>query len=76
MHAGELWPFVQAMQRLEFASFGCQLHQFGHELKGCKLLDKNRMKWARQPPLMEPEARRKHTRSFFTKGKEKKSPSR
>jgi hypothetical protein len=34
LHAGELWSFVQSLQRLELESFGCQLHQFSHELKG------------------------------------------
>lgn len=37
LHASELWPFVQAMQRLELASFGCQLHRFSKELKGSTL---------------------------------------
>ena len=38
LHASELWPFVQDMQRLELAAFGTALHQFKAELKGCKLL--------------------------------------
>ncbi|MHB1344996.1 MAG: DUF3800 domain-containing protein [Thermoleophilia bacterium] len=76
LHASELWPFVQAMQRLELASFGTALHQFGTELKGCKLLDKDRFKWADQGPRMPDEERRKLCRSFLTKGLERKSPSR
>ena len=44
IHAGELWPFVQSMQRLEFDSFGCQLHQYRKELKGSTLLDRKRFK--------------------------------
>lgn len=48
LHASELWPFVQDMQRLELASFGTPLHHFRTELKGCKLLDKDRFKWAAQ----------------------------
>jgi hypothetical protein len=76
LHAGQLWPFVQSMQRLELASFGCELHQFGAELKGCKLLDKDRIKWSKQAPLLEPSARRKHARNFLTKGLEQRSPSR
>ena len=34
LHASELWPFVQDMQRLELASFGTTLNQFQAELKG------------------------------------------
>ena len=53
----EVWPFVQEMQRLELASFGVVLHQFRTELKGCKLLDRDRFKWASQgPPLRAPIA--------------------
>ncbi len=76
LHASELWPFVQHMQRLELASFGTALHQFKAELKGCKLLDKDRFKWAAQAAPMSDEERRKHCRGFLTKGLEKKPPSR
>jgi Protein of unknown function (DUF3800) len=76
LHASELWPFVQDMQRLELASFGTALHQFQAELKGCKLLDKDRFKWAAQDAPMPDEERRKHCRGFFTKGLEKKAPNR
>jgi hypothetical protein len=76
LHASELWPFVQDVQRLELASFGSVLHQFKKELKGCKLLDKDRFKFAAQGPAMADEERRKHCRGFLTKGLEKKSPTR
>ena len=76
LHASELWPFVQDMQRLELASFGTTLYQFQAELKGCKLLDKDRFKWAAQESPMPDEERRKHCRGFLTKGLEKKAPIR
>ncbi len=76
LHASEVWPFVQGMQRMELAAFGAELHQFRTELKGCKLLDKDRFKWANQGPRMSDEERRKHSRGFLTKGLEKKPPSR
>lgn len=76
LHASQVWPFVQEMQRLELASFGTPLHQFRTELKGCKLLDKDRFKWAAQDSPMPDEKRRKHCRGFLTKGLEKKSPIR
>lgn len=76
LHAENLWPFVQEMQRLELAAFGTALHQFKTELKGCKLLDKDRFKWAAQGARMADEERRRHCRGFLTKGLEKKSPNR
>jgi hypothetical protein len=76
LHASELWPFVQDMQRLELASFGTLLHQLQMELKGCTLLDKDRFKWAAQESAMADEERRKQCRGFLTKGLEKKAPSR
>jgi hypothetical protein len=71
-----LWPFISAMQRLELDAFGCQLNQYRTELKGCKLLDKDRFRWAAQTAALEAEARRKHARAFLTKGLERKSPTR
>lgn len=76
LHISELWPFIQATQRLELSSFGTALSQFRTELKGCKLLDKDRFKWAAQGPPMQDEERRKHCRGFLTKGLEKKPPIR
>lgn len=72
----QLWPFVQAMQRLELDSFGGPLQQYKKELKGSTLLDRKRFKFAQQAPPMTPEARRKHARAFLTKGLEKKPPTR
>ena len=72
----QLWPFVQAMQRLELASFGGQLHQYHNELKGSSLLDRKRFRFAAQAAQMPADARRKHSRGFLTKGLEKKVPSR
>ena len=76
LHANSLWPFVQDIRRLELASFGTELAQFRTEIKGCKLLDKDRFKWAAQSEPMPDEERRKHCRGFLTKGLEKKTPRR
>jgi hypothetical protein len=76
IHAGELWSFVWAVQGLELDAFGAELSQFRKELKGSRLLNKDRHKWATQGPLMAGEERRKHSRGFLTKGLEKKPPSR
>lgn len=76
LHASKLWPFIKDMRNLELASFGTLLYQFRVELKGCKLLDKDRFRWASQGSTMPDEERRKHCRGFLTKGLEKKSPNR
>lgn len=76
LHARQLWPFVQAMQRVELDSFGCQLSLCRKELKGSTLLDKKRYRFAQQDNVFPDEARRKHARSFLTKGLEKKPPQR
>ena len=76
LHAGEVWPFVQDLQRLELDCFGTRLAQFQKELKGCKMLDQDRFKWAAQGGVMEAEERRRHCRGFFTKGLEKSPPRR
>jgi hypothetical protein len=64
------------MQRLELDSFGGQLHQYHNELKGSSLLDRKRFRFAAQSNPMAPDARRKHSRGFLTKGLEKKPPTR
>ena len=76
LHASKLWPFVKGTRRLELDCFGTELHQFRKELKGCKLLDKDRFRWAaqREEP-MAAEERRANCRRFLTKGLEQKSPT-
>lgn len=76
LHARKLWAFVQSLQRLERDAFGTLLSQFRTEMKGSHLLDKDRFAWAAQDGRMDDEARRKHCRSFLTKGLEHKSPTR
>ena len=76
LHASKVWPFAQEMQRLEVTSFGTQLHEFQKEIKGSKLLDKDRFRWAGQDNLMNESARHKHCRAFLTKGLERRQPSR
>jgi len=71
----QLWPFTQAMQRLERDAFGCLLAEFRKELKGSTLLDKKRFKFANQTVPMDTAARQKHCRAFLTKGLQKAQPS-
>ena len=46
IQAGKLWPFVQQLRDAEIAAFGAPLHEYQKEIKGAKLLDKDRFKWA------------------------------
>lgn len=76
LHAGKLWPFVRQLQQAELVAFGAALHEYRKELKGARLLDKDRFKWAAQGNPLDEAARRKHCRSFLTKGLEKQAPTR
>jgi hypothetical protein len=74
--AAVLWAFVQAIRALETSCFGDHLHNYKTEIKGFKLLDKDRFKWAAQAPTMDERVRRKHCLAFLNKGLEKKPPTR
>ncbi len=76
IHSGQLWPFIQSMQRLELDCFGCALALYKKELKGSTLLDRKRFRFANQCDSLEDETRRRHSRGFLTKGLEGKAPSR
>lgn len=55
IHARQLWPFVQNWQHLELSAFGTRLAQYRKELKGARLLDKDRFKWPEQDRPMRDE---------------------
>lgn len=44
----KLWPFVQDVLRLELECFGARLVDYHSEIKGVKLLQKDRFKQAAQ----------------------------
>lgn len=76
LHSSKVWSFVQQMQRLELDTFGVTLAEYRTEIKGSKLLDRKRFKWASQDERFPDDSRRKHCRAFLTKGLEGKAPSR
>lgn len=76
LHAQRLWPFVQAMTELEQSAFGDRLHKYRTEIKGSKILDADRFRFAAQGELLDAVARRKHCVSFLNKGVEHRPPSR
>ncbi len=61
----ELWAFVNDMINLEYAGFGDLLHHYNSEIKGHKLLDKDRFRWASQSPKLSDEERRDYACSFL-----------
>ncbi|MGE4497508.1 MAG: DUF3800 domain-containing protein [Deferribacterales bacterium] len=75
IHSGKLWSFVKDWLNLELSYFGTHLKQFNKELKGCKLLDKDRLKWATMDLPLEDDERRSLCRKFLTKGLEKLRPT-
>ncbi|WP_207460347.1 DUF3800 domain-containing protein [Azospirillum sp. SYSU D00513] len=76
IHASKIWPFMQAWHGLEQETFGVRLADHKTELKGYKLLDKDRFKWSAQAEELPDEERRKGVRRFFALSAEKKSPGR
>jgi hypothetical protein len=69
LEASRVWPFIQAIEDAEEAAFGDLLHKHGVELKGHKLLGKDRFRWAAQGPWLDDAVRRKAVLSFLAKGK-------
>jgi len=76
LHAKKLWPFIQAMQALEQSAFGGFLHAYRVEIKGKHILAKERFRWARQGPLLDDQARRKHAIAFLNKTTQHQQASR
>jgi len=75
LHVSRIWPFEQQWVRLEEDCFGSPLHLYRKEIKGCKLVDKDRLRWSQEGDMMEAQERRKLCRSFLTKGLEKAQPT-
>lgn len=66
IHASRIWPFLQAWHALELEVFGVRLTEYRKEIKGHKLLDKDRFKWANQSDDLTDDERRKGVRRFLT----------
>ena len=76
IHASKLWPFIQAVRTTEQAMFGCHLSEQGSEIKGAKLLAKERFEWQDQGPRFDEAARRKHALNFLNSSRQGRSPRR
>lgn len=76
LHASRLWPFIQAVRTLEQSMFGAFLHDFGTEIKGSKLLSRERFKWDQQGPRFDDQARRKYALNFLNSSAQGLAPRR
>jgi len=76
VHASKLWPLIQSVRMLEQSVFGTYLQEHGTEIKGAKLLDKDRFKWCRQGPMLDDAARRKHALNFLNSKNQGRTPRR
>ncbi|MDA1191341.1 MAG: DUF3800 domain-containing protein [Candidatus Poribacteria bacterium] len=72
----KLWPLMAAVRTLEQSMFGAYLHQYGSEIKGSKLLHKDRFRWANQAFDMGEAEQRKHALNFLNNGTQNRAPRR
>ncbi len=71
-----LWPFVQDILRLELSCFGARLADYKSEIKGMKLLSRDRFEHAGQMAEIEADTRQRHCRALLQAGLEKRPPTR
>ena len=71
-----VFNLLKDIQCSEEKIFGCKLSEFKTEIKGSKLLGKERFKWAAQGPTLSDEERQKGCRRFLTAHLEHRSPTR
>lgn len=67
LHDTKMWPFIRAIRSLEESCFGDFLYRYKTEIKGSRLLDKDRFRWASQDSAFDELARRKHCLAFLNK---------
>lgn len=72
----QLWPFVQDTLQLELSCFGARLSEYKSEIKGMKLLSKDRFQHAAQMSEIEAQKRRRLCRALLQAGLEKRPPTR
>ena len=63
-----LWPFVQDVLRLELSCFGARLAEYKSEIKGMKLLGKDRFEHAAQVPEIENVKHQHGTKTYRSFG--------
>lgn len=76
LHASRVWSFAVGVRDLEIRAFGGHLHDFGSEIKGEKLLSRDRFKWSEQTKkdtdeqfVFSDDVRRDLSKRFLERGK-------
>ena len=70
LHASKVWSFFRAWLEAEIETFGSPANELGLEIKGSKLLKKERFKWAQQMKPLDNAARIRGVNRFVTKTKQ------
>jgi len=76
LHDEALWPLVKDAHTLELECFGARLADYKSEIKGEKLLKKERFKHAAQMEEIEATERQQLCRALLQGGLEKRPPTR
>jgi hypothetical protein len=72
----QLWPFVQETLQLELSCFGTRLAEYKSEIKGMKLLSRERLSHAAQMQEFTTAKRQQLSRALLQAGLEKRPPTR
>jgi len=75
LHASEVWSFVCDFSAAEIECFGVRLPEYNVEIKGSKLLARDRFIWASQMQKLPPHIRHKSVRRFLTRKSQKEPPN-
>ena len=76
IHASKVWGFIQDWHATQDKIFGKKFVELGGEIKGSKLLEKQRFQWANQEPLLDDATRQKGVRRFLAQKQQRVSPKR
>ncbi len=76
IHASKVWGFIQDWHATQDKIFGKKFVELGGEVKGSKLLEKQRFQWANQEPLLDDSTRQKGVRRFLAQKQQRVSPKR
>lgn len=74
VHSKKIAALINDIENLEQRIFGCKLYEFQTEIKGSKLLNAEKFRWANQGELLSDEERQKGCRRFLTAHLEHRSP--
>lgn len=69
IHSSKIWSFIQDYNKSEQICFGVKLSEYGTEIKGARLLRKDRFKWSEQEKTLTKIERHNGVRRFLSKEK-------